>query len=212
MKICQLSTADLNNIAILHKLAFPMATLTVFGTEAVKRYYSYQLENSHEVNCSGAFIDNQLVGFCVAGVFRGAEIGFLKKNSFFLILHLLSHPWLIFNEAVRKRINYGIGSLCHFSRKRIVRRIAISSPTNKNFGIQSIAVHPKFQGLGIGKQLLENAELIASQKGFFSMRLTVHTDNYQAISFYEKMGWQKIIRKDIWDGYMEKDITSNGFN
>jgi ribosomal protein S18 acetylase RimI-like enzyme len=209
MNIRQLSLVDLGSITILHLSAFPTGTLTVFGAETVNRYYSYQINRTDKVICLGAYLENQLVGICVAGEFMGSEIGFLKKNLLFLIFQLLSHPWLIFDVKVCNRVRYALNSFSNFViNNKVLRKVKISS-ANERFGIQSIAVHPRYQGLGIGKQLLQNAETIAHQKGYILMRLTVHTDNYQAISFYEKMGWRKIIRQDFWDGYMEKEIPNN---
>ena len=78
MNIRLLSNDDLKNVAILHRLAFPSSALTKLGIETVQRYYKYQLEGPHDACCCGVFIDYQLVGFCFAGVFRGAETGFFN--------------------------------------------------------------------------------------------------------------------------------------
>ena len=124
----------------------------------------------------------------------------------FLILRLISHPWLLNNEIVRNRINYGIRELSHFFSKK-KRRDVNSYPSVGKFGVLSIATHPKYQGLGIGKLLMKNIEISARQMEFKSMRLTVHITNYKAISFYEGLGWQKRTINGKWEGYMEKDIS-----
>jgi len=55
----------------------------------------------------------------------------------------------------------------------------------ESYGILSIAIDPHYQGLGIGKMLMEHAEAIAREKGFCEMDLTVGPQNKRTIDFYE---------------------------
>lgn len=206
MEIRPLTDTDLKSVAHVHMLAFPDAALTQFGIEAVRRYYLWQLNGSHNSSCMGTFIDNQLAGYCFAGVFRSEEIGFLRNNKVFLVWRLITHPWLLNNEMVQNRISEFVQAVKKYTvRKQIL--IEPQAPVTKKFGILSIAVHPHYQGLGIGKLLVKDVETSARQNGFNSIRLSVHPDNLKAMLFYEKLGWQKIpAANGIWVGYMAKDI------
>jgi ribosomal protein S18 acetylase RimI-like enzyme len=53
---------------------------------------------------------------------------------------------------------------------------------------------------------MEETEKIAQQRGFKKLNLSVATDNLKAISFYEKLGWRKVIEKDQWQGRMIKEL------
>jgi ribosomal-protein-alanine N-acetyltransferase len=65
--------------------------------------------------------------------------------------------------------------------------------------IATIAVDPRFQNRGIGRMLLRACE---ERVKLPRMRLSVRTSNYNAISLYEKEGYQMI---DIWKQYYSDD-------
>ncbi|MEH7075298.1 GNAT family N-acetyltransferase [Neobacillus drentensis] len=54
-----------------------------------------------------------------------------------------------------------------------------------------LVVHPKFQGKGYGKQLLQFAEEFALQNGYSSIRLDVYRQNPGALTLYERSGFQE---------------------
>jgi len=205
MLIRPLNENDLPQVAILHKLAFPESALSKLGKDTILRYYRYQLLGPHESYCIGAFLNNNLTGFCFAGLFLNAEVGFIKKNSLFLIGSLLTHPWFLFNEIIIRRIDYVIHEIIRFLKKskkdKQPKKLNISK-----YGILSIAVHPDYQRRNIGKKLMEEVELDAKEKGSKKIRLTVHPNNQKAIIFYEKNGWKKISFNNNWEGYMEKEL------
>ena len=55
--------------------------------------------------------------------------------------------------------------------------------------IISIAVHPDFRGLGIGKALLEKAEETLRDLGCYRVYLEVRVSNRIAVNLYRKMGY-----------------------
>lgn len=57
------------------------------------------------------------------------------------------------------------------------------------FEIWRVYVDARFQGNGIGKQLLEFAEHQAKQQGYKRIVIWVFKDNYRAVSFYKKCGY-----------------------
>jgi ribosomal protein S18 acetylase RimI-like enzyme len=201
--ICEV---DLNAVVQVHNGAFPDSALTQLGAEALRRYYQGLLNGPYEAACTGAFLDNRLVGFCFAGVFRGSDADFVRHNLLFLTWRVITHPRLIKNEIIRQRLKY---SLQIFKPKARKKKISAGSPrsSTRRFGILSVAVSPDCQGAGVGKILMADAEMQARQKGFHSMRLTVHPDNRQAVLFYERLGWKRRLNHEVWEGFMEKDLN-----
>jgi ribosomal protein S18 acetylase RimI-like enzyme len=204
----ELTSNDLEAIADAHMAAFPDSALAILGVEAVKRYYAWQFAGNHTLYALGATIDDQLVGFCFGGVFRGALSGFLRANRGFLVRRLFFRPWLLLNARVRDRFVF---SLARTLSARL-RRPHASKPVEflppQRFGILSIATHPAVQGRGVGRCLLEEMERIAKAEGYWIMSLTVHPSNAQAIGFYEHLGWTKITNTDgEWAGLMLKTLS-----
>jgi ribosomal protein S18 acetylase RimI-like enzyme len=204
-----LKSADLPAVARVHAAAFPESALTKLGIECVRRYYDWQLNGPHDVLALGAFRGEQLAGFCFGGLFRGATSGFLKRNRLYLSWRVVTHPWLAANPMFRDRLVVGT---------RVLKRMALRNgkhsdpakteraPALRSFGILSIAVDPKHQGFGLGKVLMNKSEAEARVQGFNAMDLTVHTDNEQAIAFYEGLEWRKIQQNGVWQGLMRKSL------
>lgn len=204
--IRKIEVKDLLSLTAIHQMAFPNSALTMLGTEAVRRYYEWQLLGPHEVTALSAFANGELVGFCFGGIFRGAMSGFVRKNRQFLIWRVLTHPWLATNPIFRDRLTMGAHVLKSRRPKASIPRPM--SPNVSPFGILAIAVHPQRQGLGIGKLLMREAEDIARQRGFREMDLTVSPDNHQAIKFYEGLNWKKFVKDSVWRGEMRKSLAS----
>jgi ribosomal protein S18 acetylase RimI-like enzyme len=207
VQIKKISENDLAAVAVAHLRAFPASALTALGPEAVRRYYLWQLTGPHDVIALGAWRDGMLAGFCFGGIFRGALGGFLRANRRFLIFRVLTHPWLLTNQIFRDRLATGVKIL-----RRMRKHPAPTAPPPtlavRSFGILSIAVDPATQGSGVGRCLLEAAEQHARQHGFAQMGLTVHPGNTQAVGFYERMGWERVIAAEEWRGAMRKRLET----
>jgi ribosomal protein S18 acetylase RimI-like enzyme len=207
MEVLPITLNDLILVADVHLAAFPDAALSKFGRETVRRYYLWYLSSPHDSVGIGVFVDRKMAGYCVAGVFRGSETIFLRQNIGYLIWYLATHPWLFEDKSVKNRINDAFQMV----RQRIFRALSNKEMPNTErkdmFGILAIAVEPRYQRFGVGNLLLRDVERLALERGFNSMRLSVHLDNDQAASFYEKHDWEKIPGPDgKWQGYMMKEI------
>lgn len=201
--IRNVSESDLLEITSIHMSAFPESALTKLGKEAVRRYYHWQLHGPHDCYAIAAYDVDQMLGFCFGGVFRGALVGFLQKNKQFLFWRVLLRPWLLFNEIFRDRLKTAFRSLRIFPRKKKVIKTSIPSNPVKSFSILSIAVDPSIQTKGVGKMLMQTAELEAIHRGYDHMHLTVHPSNTNAVQFYLRVGWIKK-EEDPWSGGMFK--------
>ncbi len=202
-----LDESDAKAVTAVHMEAFPDSALTKLGAEAVRRYYEWQFVGPHDMVPLGAYIGGEMQGFCFGGIFRGALSGFLNKNRSYLALSVLKKPWLLTNPIFRDHLLAGVRNLKPAAAKTPPAETP-SAPEPRPFGILSIAVNPTCQGSGVGKLLMRESEAIARQRGFQKMRLTVSADNQQAISFYERGGWKKVLREDevTWQGRMEKAL------
>jgi len=71
--------------------------------------------------------------------------------------------------------------------------------------LANIAVHPKYQGLGIGRQLMNFAESMATKKNYSEIRLATHNLLTENVSLYTHLGWVEYDRDDM-KVYMKKRI------
>ena len=58
--------------------------------------------------------------------------------------------------------------------------------------IANVAVHPHTQGTGLGRRLLEMAEVQALEQGDTELRQATHVLLSENISFYTHLGWQEL--------------------
>lgn len=68
----------------------------------------------------------------------------------------------------------------------------ILAPTDDRFQIANLAVHPNFQGNGLGRGLLEFAETEAVRQGHAEMCLATHSALGENISLYRHLGWAEV--------------------
>ncbi|MDX8366123.1 GNAT family N-acetyltransferase [Cytobacillus sp. IB215665] len=71
--------------------------------------------------------------------------------------------------------------------------------------IANVAVHPNYQGIGLGRSLLQFAETEARSRGYMEIRLATHVLLTENISYYLHLGWIEFDR-DAKRVYMKKNI------
>jgi len=209
LRLAPIARDQLAEVVALHARAFPDAALTAFGAGAVGRYYRWLLDGPHDAALVGAWQDGQgaLVGFCAAGVFRGAMSGFLRAHRGYLAARILHHPGLALNPLIRDRIAAALRITLRFSR--LARRPPAASSggaPRPSFGVLSIATDPRVRGAGVGRALMHEAEARARRLGHARMTLTVHPDNARAVRFYEQLGWVCVRGPGAWAGAMVRDL------
>jgi len=202
LEVRELVAGDLFGVAALHLAAFPRSALTNLGGEAVRRYYEWLLGGPHDRSAMGAFHQGELVAFLFGGTFKGAMTGFLHRHRWYLARHVATHPWLVFTPIVRSRIGLALRLL---ERRRRPQAPPPASPPT--YGVLAIAVSPRWQGLGAGRLLMQCAEADARARGFDRIQLTVSAWNKQAIEFYLRGGWTKVLHDGAWSGLMIKPLS-----
>jgi GNAT superfamily N-acetyltransferase len=63
--------------------------------------------------------------------------------------------------------------------------------------IANIAVHPDFQGQGLGRGLMEFAEIKAKENSYSKLRLATHILLTENVSLYLHLGWTESARDDV---------------
>jgi ribosomal protein S18 acetylase RimI-like enzyme len=90
----------------------------------------------------------------------------------------------LFNDHCTK------GILTEIENKPVGWMKLFDDQSNKKFFISSLYVLPEFQGYGIGKKLLLEAESIALKLNYDKVWLGVMKDNNKALEWYKKIGFQ----------------------
>lgn len=67
------------------------------------------------------------------------------------------------------------------------------------FDFARFAIHPKYQGQGIGRQAIKLAVEQARASGATCIRILVSPDNLPARSLYEGIGFHKVRSVHLWD-------------
>ena len=79
---------------------------------------------------------------------------------------------------------------------------------NETASIANIAVHPSFQGQGIGGGLMTFAERQAKEKNCSNLHLATHVLLTENVALYRHLGWNEIERDDM-RVYMKKEIQQH---
>lgn len=82
----------------------------------------------------------------------------------------------------------------------------ILMPEDGYMTIANVAVHPQFQGNGLGRGLMSLGEAEAKRQGYSEVRLATHNLLTENVSLYSHLGWSEIGR-DEYRVYMRKKIT-----
>src|SRR5438552_14678933 len=116
--IRSLKLEDISGVTSIHLSSFPDTMLVKLGAETIRRYYEWWLGRllgePHKTAGLSALIGAELVGFCIAGKFRGHTSDFLRENRRFLIRRFLTHPWAMVNllrPKFRQQRGTGVRSL-----------------------------------------------------------------------------------------------------
>ena len=88
--------------------------------------------------------------------------------------------------------------------------VLVVAATEKDFLLENVAVAPQYQGIGVGRALLELAESLARAQGHDAIRLYTHERMTENQSLYAKIGYVEYERRTE-DGFarvfMRKRLT-----
>ena len=66
------------------------------------------------------------------------------------------------------------------------------TPDGRNLYVHRLAVHPRYQGFGYARQLMDFAEQYAREKEYTSIRLDTFSKNSRNQKFYERRGYTRL--------------------
>ena len=205
MNIRVLTSDDIPAVAAIHRAVFPHAAISRLGQGAAKKYYRLLISGLPGLVGLGAFEQNQLAAFCIVGSQQVTEASFVRRHVPFIAWRVATHPWLLVEPFIWSRIGSGLRLLLPHPPSSVAPA-ATRRNADASYAIQHIAVHPGYQGRGLGRQLLIASENLARERGCAEMHLSVYLDNAQAIGLYERMGWQKDFQDGAWRGFMFKRL------
>jgi ribosomal protein S18 acetylase RimI-like enzyme len=82
----------------------------------------------------------------------------------------------------------------------VVVGILVLVPESDHVLLNNVAIDPRFQGRGLGKRLIEHAELTATQFGVAELRLYTNVVMTEDLLLYRKLGFEETHRAKQ-DGY-----------
>lgn len=81
---------------------------------------------------------------------------------------------------------------CHIEENGTIVAGIVAESVGDTVEVEFLFVNETCRGRGLGKALLEHVEAAARQQGM--RRMLLNTYSFQAPGFYEKMGYQEIIK------------------
>lgn len=193
-----LTERDLPAAVDIYLAANPKSLLTAFGSKQVLHYLSWQLKAKHMAAATAAEIGGELAGILLL-VKNNDLPNYLKQNKWFLLRGFMRNSNILFTPLFGRRAKQCIRCL--------VRPPKSWTRQPGTVRVLCIAVHPKYQGSGIGSKLLRAAEESALSGGHERAELTVNPTNLSAIRFYERYGWTKSTVDGHWTGAMQKHFS-----
>jgi ribosomal protein S18 acetylase RimI-like enzyme len=87
--------------------------------------------------------------------------------------------------------------------------LLVMGADDEGFFIDNVAVHPSHQGIGVGRALLEHAEIAARDDGFDSIYLYTHERMTENLTVYTRIGYVEYDRRAHGGGrvvYLRKTL------
>ncbi|MGM7671236.1 GNAT family N-acetyltransferase [Microbacterium sp. A93] len=178
LQVVPLRRAHVDEIADLHRQAFPEFFLTKLGTGFLKEFYRGFLDDPTAV--SAVLLD-------ATGKVRGAAVGTTEPSGFF--------KRLLKRRLVGFATQSAAVALKSPSRApRLLRAVAYRGEVPDNLPgaalLSSICVDPDLQGQGAGRLLLEEWTEQSQRQGASSAVLTTDADGNESVNaFYRRLGW-----------------------
>ena len=214
-KIIDASISDLVLISDCYMRSFPNSLTTLLGKNYVINQLKWYLID--EENFLFFLKKNgKCIGFC-GGMNNYGKRNYGSTSS--MIQHSINHalkallirPWLLFNPKLYKNFTIVIKNifikLFSYGNKKVVKK----DKNQVQASLIVIGVHPKYQGNGLAKLLIDQFEMRAVRNGFAKAQLSVLKKNIKAIRAYEKNKW--IVEKEVENSlnmvkYLDKNPQS----
>lgn len=193
--IKNLELHDALRVAHIHNQALAGDFLPSLGEKFLTSFYQGIIQK-HEVFSFGFFDNNKIIGYVVGTknirqLFRVALKSKLISLTFYLLLAVIRKPILI--------------------KKVLETFLYPQKDSGTKAELVVIAVINKFQGKGIGKELVRKLEKAFLNESINRYKVTVHADK-NAVKFYEHLKFNYISSFNLYDKMWyiyEKEINKN---
>ncbi|MGD1952020.1 MAG: GNAT family N-acetyltransferase [Leptolyngbyaceae cyanobacterium] len=91
----------------------------------------------------------------------------------------------------------------------VIAGLTVLKKAQETLLLETLAVHPIYQGQGLGKTLLNYVETLAAKEGYETLQLYTHEKMTENIVMYQRCGYVEIKRcteKGYQRVYMEKPV------
>lgn len=173
----QFKISEYPDIVNIHLLAFNNFFLTTLGSRFLSTYYKACLKSKEIISICAVNDDAKIIGFSIGCIqSKGFHKRLLKENIFKFFIE---------------------GLIILFSKPQALIRLLKNLEKNKNINddgnycdLLSIAILPEYNGLGIGKDLINNFEEEATKRGCVKISLTTDAENNENVfEFYKRSGY-----------------------
>lgn len=185
-EIKAVTSCQIPEVVRIHNSSFKGFFLTELGDDFLYLYYNSVRLNKEGI-LLGAFIKNDLVGFCAATTYSNGFNKRLIKSNFFsyskvAIKLFFTRPMALFRLL-----------------KNLTKRDSTISDDGEYSELLSIGVDVNKQGLGIGKELMFALEQNLKQLSCSALSLTTDCEkNEKTVAFYESSGFSVLYEFRVW--------------
>jgi len=186
IEIKDVTLYQIPEVVRIHNSSFKGFFLTQLGNDFLYLYYN-SVRLHKEGILLGAFIKNDLVGFCAATTYSN---GFNKR--------LIRSNFCSYSKVAIKLFFTKPSALFRLL-KNLTKRDSSISDNGKYSELLSIGVDVNKQGLGIGKELILALEQNLKQLSCSALSLTTDCEkNEKTVAFYERTGFSVLYEFWVW--------------
>ena len=188
---------DAPAMARCHAAAFPGEFLTLMGQGFLRAFYRFYI-----VRGGIALVAIDEAGGQVIGLVAGGEPSLRSRFTRRHVVRFVAT--LAVKSLQHRRIRQRLGEHLRAALVPILRKLHLTRPRAASdpeptdplgtwSNLLSVCTHPEFRGRGTGKALMEAFRIASANRGYRTMRLSVHNDNAAAMALYRSCGWRTIL-------------------
>lgn len=198
MKIYRSQIHQLPGIVTCHQKSFSASLSAKLGERFTHKMLSWYIYDERGVMLH-AEAGNTITGYC-CGIIKkrpglpGASTSVTQFGFFSMTLSFFLRPWLLFHRDMTKRYSFILKNiLIKLGMRNAIRPAETDEQFTPSWGLVVIATDPDCRNMGVGGRLLEEFERMAKLDAVETISLSVRKNNPDAIAFYIKRGWSRVI-------------------
>jgi ribosomal protein S18 acetylase RimI-like enzyme len=192
-KIIPADEKHIDGLVECHISAFPGEFLTLLGPVFLKSFYKFYCTHPDAICIVAKDANTEFVAGLVAGGAPYVRSQFMRK---YIPLYF---PLILFKGLINKKVRVRLFEHLKNFTLSIIIKLKIKNNKSINLppedppgtwsSLLSICTHRDYRGRGAAASLIEAFRTESAQRGYRTMRLSVHNDNIAAIELYKRSGW-----------------------